>query len=70
MHSWDETFMISENVVIKKIYRRFRKFKRASFITKSKKKDLLLQDKLGKQNFHEDMKNLYKQLIDTIKNTS
>ena len=29
-----------------------------------------LQDKLGKQNFHEDMKKLYEPLTDTIKNTS
>ena len=29
-----------------------------------------LQDKLGKQNFHEYMKKLYEPLIDTIKNTS
>ena len=29
-----------------------------------------LQDKLGKQNVHENMKNLYEPLTDTIKNTS
>ena len=29
-----------------------------------------LQDKLVKQNFHEDMKKLYEPLTDTIKNTS
>ena len=29
-----------------------------------------LQDKLGKQNFHENMKKLYEPLTDTIKNTS
>ena len=29
-----------------------------------------LQDKLGKQNFHENMKKLYESLTDTIKNTS
>ena len=33
-------------------------------------KDLRLQDKLGKQNFHEDIKKLYEPLTDTIKNTS
>ena len=32
--------------------------------------DLRLQDKLGKQNFHEDMKKFYEPLTDTIKNTS
>ena len=29
-----------------------------------------LQDKLGKHNFHENMKKLYEPLTDTIKNTS
>ena len=29
-----------------------------------------LQDKLGKQNFHDNMKKLYEPLTDTIKNTS
>ena len=29
-----------------------------------------LQDKLGEQNFHENMKKLYEPLTDTIKNTS
>ena len=29
-----------------------------------------LQDKLAKQNFHENMKKLYEPLTDTIKNTS
>ena len=29
-----------------------------------------LQDKLGKQNFHEDVKKLYEPLTDTIKDTS
>ena len=33
-------------------------------------KTVRLQDKLGKQNFHEDMKKLYEPLTDTIKNTS
>ena len=33
-------------------------------------KGLRLQDKLGKQNFHEDLKKLYEPLTDTIKNTS
>ena len=33
-------------------------------------KAVRLQDKLGKQNFHEDMKNLYEPLTDTIKNVS
>ena len=33
-------------------------------------KAVRLQDKLGKQNFHEDMKKLYEPLTDTIKNTS
>ena len=29
-----------------------------------------LQDKLGKQNFHEDLKEVYEQLTNTLKNTS
>ena len=29
-----------------------------------------LQDKLGEQNFHENLKKLYEPLTDTIKNTS
>ena len=29
-----------------------------------------LQDKLGKQNFHEDMKKVFEPMTDTIKNTS
>ena len=33
-------------------------------------KAVRLQDKLGKQNFHEEMKKLYEQLTNTIKNTS
>ena len=33
-------------------------------------KAVKLQDKLGKQNFHEDMKKLYEPLTDTIKNVS
>ena len=33
-------------------------------------KAVRLQDKLAKQNFHEDMKRLYEPLTDTIKNTS
>ena len=33
-------------------------------------KTVRLQDKLGKQNFHEDLKKLYEPLTDTIKNTS
>ena len=36
----------------------------------SQVKAVRLQDKLGKQNFHEVMKKLYKPLTDTIKNTS
>ena len=32
--------------------------------------ELRLQDKLGKQNIHEVMKNLYEPLFDTIKDTS
>ena len=36
----------------------------------SQMKAVRLQDKLGKQNFHEDMKKLYEPLTDTIKNTS
>ena len=36
----------------------------------SQVKAVRLQDKLGKQNFHEDMKKLYEPLTDTIKNTS
>ena len=33
-------------------------------------KEVRLQDKLGKQNFHEDMEKLFEPLTDTIKNTS
>ena len=33
-------------------------------------KSVRLQDKLGKQNFHEDMKKLYEPLTDTIKDVS
>ena len=33
-------------------------------------KDLRLQDKLGKQDFHEDMKKIYEPLTDRIKTTS
>ena len=33
-------------------------------------KTVRLQDKLGKQNFHEDMKKVYEPLTDTIKNVS
>ena len=33
-------------------------------------KAVRLQDKLGKQNFHEDMKKVYEPLTDTIKNVS
>ena len=33
-------------------------------------KAVSLQDKLGKQNFHEDMKNLYEPLSDTLKDVS
>ena len=32
--------------------------------------ELKIQDKLGKQNFHENTKKLYEPLTDTIKNTS
>ena len=37
---------------------------------KDQVKEVRLQDKLGKQNFHEDFKELYEPLSDTIKNTS
>ena len=33
-------------------------------------KAVRLQDKLGKQNFHEDMKKIFEPMTDTIKNTS
>ena len=33
-------------------------------------KAVRMQDKLGKQNFHEDMKKLFEPLTDTIKKTS
>ena len=33
-------------------------------------KTVRLQDKLGKQKFHEDLKKLYEPLTDTIKNVS
>ena len=36
----------------------------------NKAEDLRSQDKLVKQNFHEDMKNLFELFTDTIKDTS
>ena len=33
-------------------------------------KAVRLQDKLGKQNFHEDMKEVFEPMTDAIKNTS
>ena len=36
----------------------------------SQVKSVRLQDKLGKQNFHEDMKKIFEPITDTIKNTS
>ena len=33
-------------------------------------KDVRLQDKLGKQNFHKDMKKVFEPMTDAIKNTS
>ena len=39
-------------------------------ILQSEVKVVRLEDKLGKQNFHEDIKSLYEPLTDTIKNTS
>ena len=33
-------------------------------------KDVRLQDKLGKQNFHEDMTKVFEPLTDTLKKTS
>ena len=37
---------------------------------KNQVKVVRLQDKLGKQNFHEDMKEVFEPLTDTLKNTS
>ena len=36
----------------------------------NQEKAVRLQDKLGKQNFHEDLKKIFELLTDTIKNTS
>ena len=33
-------------------------------------KDVRLQDKLGKQNFHEDMEEVFEPLTDSLKKTS
>ena len=33
-------------------------------------KKLRLQDKLGKQNFHEDLKKLFEQFTDTVEQTA
>ena len=39
-------------------------------LLQSQVKAVRLQDNLGKQNFHKNMKKLYEPLTDTIKNTS
>ena len=39
-------------------------------LLKNQVQDVRLQDKLGKQNFHENTKKLFVPLTDTIKNTS
>ena len=36
----------------------------------SQVKEIRLQDKLGKENYHENIRKLYEPLNDTIKNTS
>ena len=39
-------------------------------LLKNQDEELYLEDKLGKQNFHENTKELFEPLTDTIKNTS
>ena len=39
-------------------------------LLRNKVDDVRLQDKLGQQNFHEDIKKLYQPLTDTIENPS
>ena len=49
--------------------RMFRKIRKASCTTKSSK-IVQLQDKPGKQNFHEKIKKVFESVTDIIKNTS
>ena len=69
MHSWNKTILINKNVVFNQKQRWLRKFRRAGF-NKKKVEVLRLQDELGKQNFHENVKKIYEPLTGTIKNTS
>ena len=57
------------NVIFNKKQRRFRKIRRLGFFTKSSKV-VKLQDKLGEQNFHEDMKKVFEPVTKSLKNTS
>ena len=67
----NETFLIKLNVVFNSIKNRddLEKLKELASLPSEVEK-LRLQDKLVKQNSHEDMKSLYEPLTDTIKDTS
>ena len=62
-------FSGSVNNVFKKNRDDLEKLKESS-TPQNQMKDLRLQDKLGKQNFHEDVKKVFETVTDTIKNTS
>ena len=57
------------NVIFNKRQKRFRKIRRLGFITKSSKV-VKLQDKLGEQNFHEDMKKVFEPVTKSLQNIS
>ena len=66
--------MININVVSNWKHKRFTKIKRNSFFRKSSEsyqvKVVRLQDKLGKQNFHEDMKKVFEPVTKSFKDLS
>ena len=68
MLSRNETILINKHIVLKK--REDLKFLNEIVSLESQVKAVKLQDTLGKQNFHEHMKKLFKPVADTIKNTS
>ena len=49
--------------------RKLGKFKRVSLV-KQTKKAVILQDEVGKQNFHEDMKKVFEPMTDIVKDVS
>ena len=57
MYSSDEGFMININVIFNLKKGSFGKLKLVSFLA-NQVKDLRLQDKLGQQIFHENLKKL------------